>query len=770
MYYLWAVIFVVVHNFGLTEKASTQSESVSSLPLVANQNWSNHSFAAGGGATVDPQYTGCPSQQGSRTFGPYQATVEIYDVEPRQSSLALWALPQNGQSHPVLLPGMRELVGVSSRPHLCPATERTMGPILDLERLGGDSCQGNTTRCWPRSIETKIIISAPEDAERKRKRKRQQDGRKRCRLSQGAQQAPLQSALSTSTLDCRWRSRCSSGDVLYHSGCDIQLRSHHSSSEALSRPCTDAIRVEVGSGKDGGADQSSGDKRPAYSYVSVRPCQKVPCRGEGSTWSASKSVVCFLGRMCQHLARTAKSLCRSRAGAEIPGREGKARDCHHHQSDPTAHKQECDRQRLGSCEHLRPSSASTGNSRNHGRRFGGKTIEAYSPECTRSMSGNSQRRERGHCGRLRGGRRSCWEASAIRGASQNRPRITATLWWCTHYLVSQGSAGRCLMNHLRVPKQVSFESEVEAYHSNRECGAACRHFDIATLKSVDPTQQWLHSVCREHNYSNPYAAVLQAIEARFQVCFPDLDTMKPQSHDDEPYSPTQLRTTDELQEAIVLRSTSQEEDNIEHITAVEPVEALLIIEDWEELRIILRDQSENPPEEMVVVMYGLYQAHVGERRASSQKDIHAVRECVFRTWDDFLLPGVTAFLHLVRPQEHLQFKRSTLSSNSAVLWSHCRTLACHHCAGQSGTVLEQIIQLWSLLIIPQAQIVLSCCEALGCLSGADLTAEPRVVYSSKRLCCHPWHWLESNKDRWSRFLSMTSLTVMLFRRCKLAPP
>ena len=220
--------------------------------------------------------------------------------------------------------------------------------------------------------------------------------------------------------------------------------------------------------------------------------------------------------------------------------------------------------------------------------------------------------------------------------------------------MSLGSAGGCLRNHLRVPKQVCFESEVEAYHSYNGCGAASRLLEIATLKSVDPTQQWLHSVCHEYNYSNPYIAVLRALETRFQVCFPDLDSMKSQCHDDEFYSPTQLRTTDELQEAIVLRSASQEEDTIGHFTAVEPVDPLLIIEDWEELRIILRDQSENPPEEVVVVMYGLYQAHVGDRRASSQKDIHAVRECVFRTWDDFLLPGVTAFLHLVRPQEHLQ--------------------------------------------------------------------------------------------------------------------
>ena len=116
---------------------------------------------------------------------------------------------------------------------------------------------------------------------------------------------------------------------------------------------------------------------------------------------------------------------------------------------------------------------------------------------------------------------------------------------------------------------------------------------------------------------------------------------------------TQFRTTDELQEAIDLRSTSREEATHETVTAGGPADPLLIIEDWEDLRVLLRDAPEEVPDEVAIVMYGLYQAHVGDRRSTSARDIHAIRECVLRTWDDFLLPGVTAFLHLVRPQEHL---------------------------------------------------------------------------------------------------------------------
>ena len=416
-----------------------------------------------------------------------------------------------------------------------------MGPILDLERLGGDSRQGNTTRCWPRSIETKIIISETEVTERKRKRERQQDGWKRCRLTQGAQQAPLQSALSTPTLDCRWRSPCSSGDVFYHSGYDVQHRSHHSSAEALSRPCPDAIRVEDGSGKTE-AQTSRQVTRDLHTATSqLGRAKKSLAEAKEARGQHRKAWFAFL----VECANTWREQQKAYADHEqvLKSQEEKAR-----LEIVTTTNQI---QQLTS-KNVTDSGLEVVNT---------STPPALPPETAEAMEEdleekqlrlsarmhsqhvwNGQRRERGHCGRLRGGRRSCGEASTIRGASQNRPRIIATLWWCTHYLVSQGSAGRCLMNHLRVPKQVCFESEVEAYHSYRECGAACRHFDIATLKSVDPTQQWLHSVCREHNYSNPYAAVLRAIEARFQVCFPDLDSMKPQSHDDEPYSPTQLRT------------------------------------------------------------------------------------------------------------------------------------------------------------------------------------------------------------------------------------
>ena len=209
-------------------------------------------------------------------------------------------------------------------------------------------------------------------------------------------------------------------------------------------------------------------------------------------------------------------------------------------------------------------------------------------------------------------------------------------------------------------------------------------------------------------------------------------------HDDGSCSSAQLRTTDELQEAIGLRSASRDEETDVPHTAGAPVDPLLIIEDWEDLRVMLRERPDEAPDEAAIVMYGLYQAHVGERRSTAHWDIHAVRECVFRTWDDILLPGVTAFLHLVRPQEYLhqceihvivEFSSPMIPLPSFDMPSLRRTI------WHSGS--EQTIRLWLLHITLQEAIDLSCCVVQGCQNGADLTVGWPAIYTSKRHFCCP---------------------------------
>ena len=76
---------------------------------------------------------------------------------------------------------------------------------------------------------------------------------------------------------------------------------------------------------------------------------------------------------------------------------------------------------------------------------------------------------------------------------------------------------------------------------------------------------------------------------------------------------------------------------------------MLIIDDWEQLQSIIAENFEFEAKEIRLTMYGLFQRSVGTRYATSQPDIHSIRASVFEAWNG----DTTAFLHLVRPQEHL---------------------------------------------------------------------------------------------------------------------
>ena len=217
-----------------------------------------------------------------------------------------------------------------------------------------------------------------------------------------------------------------------------------------------------------------------------------------------------------------------------------------------------------------------------------------------------------------------------------------------------GSAAECLRNYLREPKQVRFNDAVEAYH--HVGGAACRALEIATLRSYDPAQTWLHSVRLENDYLNPYLASLRALQQRFQVSLMDDETDfvgLVADHPNETF--LQNRLIDQRQSDMEAISSSPADG-----TAAEPEEfheePMLIIDDWEHLRTIISENFELTGEEIRITMYGLFQRSVGTRYATSQPDIHSIRASVFEAWNDFLIRDTTAFLHLVRPQEHLELR------------------------------------------------------------------------------------------------------------------
>ena len=112
--------------------------------------------------------------------------------------------------------------------------------------------------------------------------------------------------------------------------------------------------------------------------------------------------------------------------------------------------------------------------------------------------------------------------------------------------------------------------------------------------------------------------------------------------------------------------------------------------------------------------------------------------------------------------------RSTSLWNSATLWSLCRTLTCHHWGGQSGTVLEQIVQSWLQHTTLQEPTNWSCFVVPVCLNGVDLTAGPRATCTSKKLSCCPWQLPGFNKDPLSKSLCMTFWTATPQQPCRWA--
>ena len=182
MFCLWLLLVVVIHNSGFAEKAVTQNTSTGSLSLVAIPTRPNLSVATNGGFTVDLQDAGIPSQQGPWTFGADQKTFERSNDKPRQRSMALWALPANGQIFANILSQLRQLVGGCYRQLLCSPAKRwegAMGSELGME------CMGRTCNTQTQCDESQKFVSTQE---RQRSGERQGKGQrqKRCRTASAA--------------------------------------------------------------------------------------------------------------------------------------------------------------------------------------------------------------------------------------------------------------------------------------------------------------------------------------------------------------------------------------------------------------------------------------------------------------------------------------------------------------------------------------------------------------------------------------------------------
>ena len=77
---------------------------------------------------------------------------------------------------------------------------------------------------------------------------------------------------------------------------------------------------------------------------------------------------------------------------------------------------------------------------------------------------------------------------------------------------------------------------------------------------------------------------------------------------------------------------------------------MLIIDEWQALLDFLRLTEESNEEHLELTTYGLKVVSIGTRTTTSSLTIDSVRETIRHTWEDFIDPGCTIYLHLIRPQ------------------------------------------------------------------------------------------------------------------------
>lgn len=80
---------------------------------------------------------------------------------------------------------------------------------------------------------------------------------------------------------------------------------------------------------------------------------------------------------------------------------------------------------------------------------------------------------------------------------------------------------------------------------------------------------------------------------------------------------------------------------------------MLIIDEWEEIRLLLADWQQVDENELTLVMYGLFQNSLGTRSITAQPTIEDVRNRAMEAWQEYFRPGTVAYLHLVKPQRNL---------------------------------------------------------------------------------------------------------------------
>lgn len=122
----------------------------------------------------------------------------------------------------------------------------------------------------------------------------------------------------------------------------------------------------------------------------------------------------------------------------------------------------------------------------------------------------------------------------------------------------------------------------------------------------------------------------------------------PECYADEWISYTRL--WDERRTETEVRDEEQTDTQVEIDRGQLEIESTIAFQNEEDLLMLLAASTDSDDNSLALVMYGLYQTSVGNRRTTTRGDLEALKANILRTWQDYLVLDTMAHIHPTRPQ------------------------------------------------------------------------------------------------------------------------
>ena len=545
MLFFLSVVALLLHDSGLSQKATAPCSGTGPLSLVAvptGFDWAGSLFEL---APVDLQDSLHPPQQRSWTSPACEAPPENSYELPGQRSLEVWPLQEIDQTYPALLPQLWLLVGRCCRSKICaPSSHSSLGSKLDLEFMGGHSSPQTQD-----SETEKLICQATWQGSRQGKGTDQNQGqvgwgRTWTTFTFPFSDTEFDGSHSTIALPCDSVDSTNCGST--RCPCGSRSRSYCCDPTCISRFHGYAQRGPRCTGPFGTGCEQAGDTRPPSCNRKPRTCSESGSRTGGIARKTSPALVPASSGVIEDVERPDGWLRYPTRGVSHSDPEGQS-------GYEPGTSQHTDPQRQG-CWKTTPRSCDGSQARRPGcpwrpRPRGTCSTKAIAqpggPMCPQSLrkehchDSRGTQRSRGDCGRFRR-RGSIWQQTVSLYLAISCQRHCYTGFGSGHWSectsgdqeawrwqVKLGSAPSCLRNAERLPSyrgHVRFTG-VEAYPSVCDrLGAACPvirpYGDL--FSTVDPSHWSLSEDLAPVDFLLPLGAQRNATLHRWTCLMADI--------------------------------------------------------------------------------------------------------------------------------------------------------------------------------------------------------------------------------------------------------